>query len=1097
MQRNPVKTVPACWGNIYSDVAQLYTQNDDVRKKRMYLYIRHFIEQLVSSQLQYLRRFQGEQLLSEYVSRWKTSLKFAQFMKRVLHHLHRFWIWDHANTLKDDPVRPLDNLLMFYWREYLLTYMPSFVDVALSLVDDDRRGRQVRRDLIAGLVENLLTISRADEMLQPNSSGPKSPWRPHAHAKLHLYHQLFEEPFIASTTAFYRQEGRVRVNPSDVRAFMRDISERLREEDERAAALLHSTSLPAVRRAAEEQLIGSHCEYLQDSAKAMIESGNESDLRLVYNLLSRVDGGLTPVRNFFVSFVRTEGNSVAVDHVSSLNGNADIRQSLCLIDRLICLYLKHAGLVRRCLDSSNDFKMAIYDAFRGFVNRTIGPISLPVLLAHFLDHVIRSKKPPVQFAKAMREVEALATKSAAEDTGRDWLTEVAPSDDSRDAAVDANDKVDGREEVLPQTTSMSEMRVVSSTPQQASGPNNSSNTTGAMSSSEIANVDSASATAQPENNISFLTSQERTHNASNSTPSEPANLRSTNSQQPQDTDAPAAGTTNSPKADPSTPASPQSTERVVDQKEFSDEELKSDCLSEIVRFFMFLEDKETFFETHRLLFSKRLLSSHDEDLENQFIVELEEQMGTMYTHRLRGMLRDILSSNTLRKDFSAFLEHCRATDEDLATAGLGNLGVEELGATTIERDRPRRSNVAFSPPVRDRHPRRLPLTAPLVIHLMSPPVPPPHPPPSEDEGAVNELVPLPASEPNADNTPRRASPCVMPVEQARSTSPTMPSARISSPEDREAARSARAIDFNAHVLNTLHWPSVNTGKLIIPPVVKSCEKLFESFYMFERESRKLTWVHGMATANIRAHFGGAEPGRFGARRTYTFVASAMQMSVLLALNEQKEIGMEDLAQNLGVGVDEVRKAVRPLVVGKRSRVVQIVGGRGAAAVEDLDDEEGEGDKTGRTRTEDRCENNENNSIEKRGRARDDGREDEPARKRRTVCTGERLKVNEAFSSATHRVVIPTVVARVERTEGGAAKRNAVVDKNTLIDAAVVRLMKERKEMTYVELCTEVIARLSTQLVPDLRTIKPRLERLIDMEYLMRDEVDVKLYRYCA
>ena len=69
------------------------------------------------------------------------------------------------------------------------------------------------------------------------------------------------------------------------------------------------------------------------------------------------------------------------------------------------------------------------------------------------------------------------------------------------------------------------------------------------------------------------------------------------------------------------------------------------------------------------------------------------------------------------------------------------------------------------------------------------------------------------------------------------------------------------------------------------------------------------------------------------------------------------------------------------------------------------------------------------------------------------------------------------------------------DRQYIIDAVVVRIMKMRKTLGHSELIAEALAQLRVPIkVPDL---KRRIETLIEREYMRRDEQNQKLYHYLA
>ena len=70
----------------------------------------------------------------------------------------------------------------------------------------------------------------------------------------------------------------------------------------------------------------------------------------------------------------------------------------------------------------------------------------------------------------------------------------------------------------------------------------------------------------------------------------------------------------------------------------------------------------------------------------------------------------------------------------------------------------------------------------------------------------------------------------------------------------------------------------------------------------------------------------------------------------------------------------------------------------------------------------------------------------------------------------------------------------VQDRAHNIDAAIIKRMKTHKRMDMNELLTEVVQALS-MFQPELKMIKKRIERLIQDEFLARDEEQKNILVY--
>jgi cullin 3 len=66
-----------------------------------------------------------------------------------------------------------------------------------------------------------------------------------------------------------------------------------------------------------------------------------------------------------------------------------------------------------------------------------------------------------------------------------------------------------------------------------------------------------------------------------------------------------------------------------------------------------------------------------------------------------------------------------------------------------------------------------------------------------------------------------------------------------------------------------------------------------------------------------------------------------------------------------------------------------------------------------------------------------------------------------------------------------------------VEAAIVRIMKARKQMNHNDLIAETTRQLNYLFLPSLQFIKKRIESLIEREFIERHPDDSRLYNYLA
>ncbi|KAL7819584.1 Cullin [Trichoderma gracile] len=272
------------------------------------------------------------------------------------------------------------------------------------------------------------------------------------------------------------------------------------------------------------------------------------------------------------------------------------------------------------------------------------------------------------------------------------------------------------------------------------------------------------------------------------------------------------------------------------------------------------------------------------------------------------------------------------------------------------------------------------------------------------------------------------------------------------------------IDLNVNVLTTNYWPSEVMGRsaqsgdsskpgCTWPPEVKKLQASFEQFYLTNRNGRKLTWIGTTGSADIKCVFPAIE-GKSGAlarERRYDLNVPTYGMVVLSLFNDLKDgesLSFEDIQAKTSLSTADLTRALMAIAVAPKSRVLA----------------------------------------------------KEPPTK--NVKPGDRFSFNASFQSKTIRIKAPIInaVSKAENKE----ERKATEDKNNqtrsyIIDAAIVRIMKARKEVSHSQLISEVLSVLAGRFKPDVPMIKRRIEDLIVREYLERpdEEGAPSMYRYLA
>ena len=102
-------------------------------------------------------------------------------------------------------------------------------------------------------------------------------------------------------------------------------------------------------------------------------------------------------------------------------------------------------------------------------------------------------------------------------------------------------------------------------------------------------------------------------------------------------------------------------------------------------------------------------------------------------------------------------------------------------------------------------------------------------------------------------------------------------------------------------------------------------------------------------------------------------------------------------------------------------------------------------------------------------------------KGREVDPTDKFSFNEGFTCPLARIKIMQVAAKVETArERDETQEHVDEERRHMVEACIVRIMKNRKTMGHNELISEVAHQLSTRFNPSMSMIKKRIESLIDV-----------------
>ncbi|KAI8363503.1 cullin-4B [Mortierella sp. GBAus27b] len=242
------------------------------------------------------------------------------------------------------------------------------------------------------------------------------------------------------------------------------------------------------------------------------------------------------------------------------------------------------------------------------------------------------------------------------------------------------------------------------------------------------------------------------------------------------------------------------------------------------------------------------------------------------------------------------------------------------------------------------------------------------------------------------------------------------------------------LELNVNVLTQGHWPTYPPAEANIPSQISECQEVFKEFYLSKHKGRRLMWQNSLGHSVVKAYF--------NSQGTKELQLSLFQAIVLLLFNDAGDthLSYKDIKQLSNIESKELNRTLQSLACGKY-RVLM-----------------------------------------KHPRSKD-------------VSETDEFSFNKDFSAPLTRIKINAIQLKETQEENASTNERIFQDRQFQVDAAIVRIMKTRKQLSHTLLISELFDQLKFPIKP--ADLKKRIESLIDRDYLERDKNDQSLYKYVA
>ncbi|TGZ77072.1 Cullin-domain-containing protein [Ascodesmis nigricans] len=338
-----------------------------------------------------------EALLSYYIREWNRYTTAAKYINHLFKYLNRHWVKREMDEGKKN-IYDVYTLHLVQWGSQFFTAVQKHVmDSVLKQVEKQRNGETIETAMVKSIVDSFVSLG-----LDENDSSKST---------LEVYRKYFETPFLEATTLYYQLESKQFVAENSVVEYMKKAETRLAEEAHRVEVYLHPDINGPLMKACEKVLIQEHAGLLKDEFQQLLDEDRQEDLKRMYNLLSRIPGGLDPLRTRFEVHVRRAGIS-AVDKIAAEGGEKDLDPKV-YVDALLEVHTQYQNLVNMAFKGEAEFVRSLDNACREFVNRNqvckSASTRSPELLAKYADSLLRKSAKSAEEAELEGKLTAIMT----------------------------------------------------------------------------------------------------------------------------------------------------------------------------------------------------------------------------------------------------------------------------------------------------------------------------------------------------------------------------------------------------------------------------------------------------------------------------------------------------------------------------------------------------------------------------------------------------------------------------------------------------------------------------------------------------------------
>uniref|UniRef100_A0A3B3C8M5 Cullin 4B n=1 Tax=Oryzias melastigma TaxID=30732 RepID=A0A3B3C8M5_ORYME len=267
-----------------------------------------------------------------------------------------FLFLDRTYVLQNSMLPSIWDMGLELFRFYIISDLKvqsKTINGILLLIERERNGEAIDRSLLRSLLSML--------------------------SDLQIYQDSFEQRFLEETNRLYAAEGQRLMQEREVPEYLHHVNKRLEEEADRVITYLDQSTQKPLIATVEKQLLGEHLTAtLQKGLTQLLDENRIQDLSLLYQLFSRVRGGVQVLLQHWIEYIKAFGSTIVINP----------EKDKTMVQELLDFKDKVDHIIDVCFIRNEKFVNAMKEAFETFINKR--PNKPAELIAKHVDSKLRA-----------------------------------------------------------------------------------------------------------------------------------------------------------------------------------------------------------------------------------------------------------------------------------------------------------------------------------------------------------------------------------------------------------------------------------------------------------------------------------------------------------------------------------------------------------------------------------------------------------------------------------------------------------------------------------------------------------------------------------